>query len=142
MRRRSSASRFATGSHASTGAAIEYLERIGMPAAAGHEAQLTHAGMEGLASVQGLRLIGTSPTKVGVLSFVLDGVRTEDVGRFLDSEGIAVRAGHHCAQPAMRHFHLESTVRASLGVYNTFDEVERLVSAVRRAARAARIHAT
>ncbi|MCA1842899.1 MAG: aminotransferase class V-fold PLP-dependent enzyme, partial [Actinobacteria bacterium] len=76
--------------------------------------------------------------KAAVLSFVLEGTHAEDVGKFLDQEGIAVRAGHHCAQPALRHFGLEATVRPSLGLYNTHEDIDVLASAVRKAADALR----
>jgi cysteine desulfurase/selenocysteine lyase len=82
--------------------------------------------------VPGLKLIGTAKEKAGVLSFVLDGCRSEDVGQALDRDGIAVRAGHHCAQPILRRFGLEGTVRASLAFYNTFDDVQALVAALHR----------
>ena len=77
-------------------------------------------------------MIGTAPDKAGVLSFVLDGARTEDVGKALDQEGIAVRSGHHCAQPILRRFGLESTVRASLAPYNTCEDIDALVAALLR----------
>ena len=83
-------------------------------------------------SVPGLRLIGTAAEKASVLSFVLDGFRTEDVGKALDEEGIAVRAGHHCAQPILRRFGLESTVRPSLALYNTYEDLDALVAALQR----------
>jgi cysteine desulfurase/selenocysteine lyase len=79
-----------------------------------------------------VRLIGTARDKVSVLSFVLPNRRTEEVGRLLNQEGIAVRAGHHCAQPSLRRFGVESTVRPSFSIYNTHDEIDRLVDAVRR----------
>ncbi len=82
----------------------------------------------------GLRLIGTAPDKASVLSFVLDGYRPEDVGTALNQEGIAVRAGHHCAQPILRRFGLEATVRPSLALYNTCEEVDALVNALHRLA--------
>ena len=85
-------------------------------------------------SVPGLRLIGTAPDKASVLSFVLDGYRPEEVASALDREGIAVRAGHHCAQPILRRYGLESTVRPSLAMYNTCGEVDLLVAALRRLA--------
>jgi cysteine desulfurase / selenocysteine lyase len=85
---------------------------------------------EALRSVPSLRLIGTSKEKASVLSFVLDGFRTEDVGAALNREGVAVRAGHHCAQPIHRRFGLESTVRASLALYNTCEEIDALVAAL------------
>ena len=75
-------------------------------------------------------MIGTAPEKAGVMSFVLDGVRTEDVGGILDQEGIAVRSGHHCAQPILRRFGVESSVRASLALYNVCEDIDRLIEAL------------
>jgi cysteine desulfurase/selenocysteine lyase len=114
------------------GAAIDYVQRIGIESITCHEAELLEHGMAELAKIPGLRLIGTAREKAGVLSFVLDGFRSEDVGSALDREGIAVRSGHHCAQPALRRYGLESTVRPSLALYNTHEEIDLLVSAVRR----------
>jgi cysteine desulfurase/selenocysteine lyase len=88
-----------------------------------------------LTAIDGLRLIGTAAEKVGVLSFVLPGRDPLEIGRLLDREGIAVRAGHHCAQPSLRHFGLEATVRPSLAFYNTRDEIDRLADVVGRIAR-------
>ena len=85
-------------------------------------------------AIPGLRLVGAPRERAGVVSFVLDGVRTEDVGKALDREGIAVRAGHHCAQPIHRRFGLESSVRPSFALYNTAEDVEALLAAVRRIA--------
>ena len=96
------------------------------------EHELLQYGTEKLSQINGLRLIGTAREKVGVLSFVLPERRTEDVGRALDLEGIAVRAGHHCAQPSLRRFGVESTVRPSLSLYNTKDDLDRLVDAIKR----------
>jgi cysteine desulfurase/selenocysteine lyase len=120
------------------GRAIDYVTTMGLPHIAAHEQALLAHGTEALAAIPGLRLIGTSPHKAAVLSFVLDGTHVEDVGKFLDQQGVAVRAGHHCAQPALRHFGLEATVRPSLGLYNTHDDVDVLASAVRKAAHALR----
>jgi len=88
-----------------------------------------------LTAINGLRLIGTAAEKVGVLSFVLPGRDVIEIGKALDREGFAVRAGHHCAQPSLRHFGLEATVRPSLAFYNTRDEIDRLAHAVTRIAR-------
>jgi cysteine desulfurase/selenocysteine lyase len=118
------------------GAALDYLNRIGMDAVTSHERALTDYATSALAEVPGLRQIGTASNKLGVLSFVLDGFSTEKVGSALDREGIAVRAGHHCAQPALRAFGLEGTVRPSLALYNTRGDVDALVAAIRRIARA------
>ena len=81
-----------------------------------------------LLRIPGLRVIGTAKEKAGVLSFTLEGFRTEEVGDYLNRNGIAVRSGHHCAQPILRRFGLESTVRASLALYNTFEDIDRLVT--------------
>jgi cysteine desulfurase / selenocysteine lyase len=112
------------------GAAIDYVERIGMANIARYEHELLVYATEALQRIPGLHLIGTAKEKAGVLSFVLDGFRTEDVGAALNREGIAVRAGHHCAQPIHRRFNLESTVRASLALYNTCEEIDALVAAL------------
>ena len=112
------------------GAAIDYLLGIGMPAIAAYEHDLLGYATEGLATVPGLRPIGTAANKASVLSFVFDGVPTEQVGKYLDQHGIAVRSGHHCAQPALRRFGVEQTVRPSLAFYNTRAEVDTLVRAL------------
>lgn len=112
------------------GAAIDYLNQIGMQNVADYEHSLLEYGISQLQRVPGLRLIGTAKEKAGVLSFVLDGFKTEDVGRFLNQEGIAVRSGHHCAQPILRRFGLESTVRPSLALYNTCEDIDALINAL------------
>jgi len=114
------------------GAAIDYVMGIGLETIARYEHELLVYATEGLCQVPGLTMIGTAPDKAGVLSFVLDGKRTEDVGAALDKEGIAVRSGHHCAQPILRRFGLEATVRASLAPYNTKEDIDALVAAVTR----------
>jgi cysteine desulfurase/selenocysteine lyase len=110
------------------GAAIEYVERIGMDNIARHEHELLEYGTARLLTVPRLRLIGTAKDKAGVMGFVIDGVPTETIGATLSKEGIAVRAGHHCAQPALRRFGLEATVRPSLALYNNRDDVDKLVA--------------
>jgi cysteine desulfurase/selenocysteine lyase len=112
------------------GAAIDYLSRIGMVNISRHEHDLLVYATEKLLRIPGLRLIGTAREKAGVLSFVLDGFRTEDVGAALNRQGIAVRAGHHCAQPILRRFGVETTVRPSLALYNTCDDIDALVAAI------------
>jgi cysteine desulfurase/selenocysteine lyase len=112
------------------GAAIDYIERIGMHNIARYEHDLLVYATEALQRIPGLRLIGTAREKAGVLSFVLDGFRTEDVGAALNRQGIAVRAGHHCAQPILRRFGVESTVRPSLALYNTCEEIDAFVAAI------------
>ncbi|HRG45150.1 MAG TPA: SufS family cysteine desulfurase [Leptospiraceae bacterium] len=116
------------------GVALDYVSRLGLENIAKYEHSLLEYATAGLTSVKGLRLIGTAPHKVGVLSFVLQNKSTTEVGRLLDLEGIAVRAGHHCAQPSLRRYGVEATVRPSLSFYNTTGEIDRLVSAVRRIA--------
>ena len=114
------------------GAALDYVGRLGLPNISRYEQELLQYATAQLAPIPGLRIIGAAREKVGVISFVLKGRKTEEVGRMLDLEGIAVRAGHHCAQPSLRRFGLESTVRPSLSFYNTKDEIDRLVDAVKR----------
>ncbi len=114
------------------GAAIEYVERIGMDVIDRYEHELLVYGTQRLATVPGLTMVGTSPNKAGVLSFVLDGQRTEDVSAALDKDGIAVRSGHHCAQPILRRFGHEATVRASLAFYNVCEDIDALVEALHR----------
>jgi cysteine desulfurase / selenocysteine lyase len=113
-------------------AAIDYLERIGLPNIAAYEHALLEHATEGLRGVPGLRLIGSAPEKASIVSFVLDGCEPADVGAALNEKGIAVRAGHHCAQPILRRFGLEATVRPSFAFYNTHEEVDALVDAVHR----------
>jgi cysteine desulfurase / selenocysteine lyase len=115
-------------------AALEYVERIGRANIAGYEHELLGYATRALEAVPGLRLVGTAPGKAAILSFVLDGYRPEDVGSALDAEGIAVRAGHHCAQPILRRFGLAATVRAALALYNTHAEVDLLAAALHRLA--------
>lgn len=116
------------------GAALDYLERIGLENVSRYEHELLLHATRGLAGIPGLRIIGTAPDKAGVISFVLEGIRSEAVGEALNREGIAVRSGHHCAQPILRRFGVESTVRPSLALYNTREEIDALVVAVRRIA--------
>ena len=117
---------------AGLGAAIDYLDRVGIENVTRREAELLQYGTDALQGVPGLRIIGTAPEKAGVLSFVMEGIRTEEIGEYLNREGIAVRAGHHCAQPILRRFGVESTVRASLALYNTCEEIAALVAALQR----------
>ena len=117
------------------GAAAEYLMNIGMPAIAAYEHELLVYATEALRSVKGLRPIGTASAKASVLSFVIDGFESEQVGKHLDKHGIAVRSGHHCAQPALRRFGLNSSVRPSLAFYNTHDEIDALVRALHQVPR-------
>lgn len=113
------------------GTALEYLSGIGVPNVARYEHELLVYAMESLKRINGLRLIGTASEKTSVLSFVLKDHNPEEVGDALNQAGIAVRSGHHCAQPILRRFGLEATVRPSLAFYNTYEEIDRLVSVVR-----------
>ncbi len=116
------------------GAAIDYVQRLGMENIHRYEHDLLAYATAGIQPIKGLHLIGTARDKASVLSFVLDGYSTEQLGQALNDEGIAVRSGHHCAQPILRRFGLEATVRPSLAFYNTCEEVDRLVAVVRRLA--------
>jgi len=114
------------------GAAVAYLEELGMDAIAAHEHEVLTYGTERLEGLPGLRMIGTAEEKAGVLSFVLDHAHPHDVGTILDSMGLAVRTGHHCAQPVMDRFDVAATVRASLGVYNTREDIDALVGGLEK----------
>ena len=110
--------------------ALDYVQKIGLPAIAAYEHELLEYATAGLQSIKSLRLIGTAPEKAAVLSFVLEGFEVEAIGQYLNQQGIAVRAGHHCAQPILRRFGLEKTVRASLAFYNTKAEIDALILAL------------
>lgn len=114
------------------GAAVEYLESIGMERIAAYEQALLRYGTEKLGDIEGVRLIGTAEEKGGVLSFYMEAAHPHDIGTILDSEGIAVRTGHHCAQPVMARYGIPATVRASLAFYNTTDDIDALVKAIDR----------
>jgi len=107
-------------------AAIDYLDAVGLDHAARHERALLAYGTQVLEDVPGLRIIGTAPDKSSILSFVMDGVHPHDIGTIVDREGIAIRTGHHCAQPVMERFGIPATARASLAMYNTIEELEAL----------------
>jgi cysteine desulfurase/selenocysteine lyase len=114
------------------GAAIDYVNRIGLENMAAYEQELLAYATKAISEIPGVRLIGTAGEKAGVLSFVLDGVHPHDVGTVLDQEGIAVRTGHHCAQPVMERFGVPATVRASLAFYNTKKEIDALAAGMRK----------
>jgi len=114
------------------GAAIDYVEGIGLERIAAHEHDLLAYATRRLAEIPGLRIIGTAPEKAAVISFVLDGIHAHDIGTILDREGIAVRAGHHCAQPVMARFGVPATTRASFAFYNTRQEVDALVAGIHK----------
>ncbi|KAF1045292.1 MAG: putative cysteine desulfurase [Xylophilus sp.] len=116
------------------GAAIDYVNRVGIENIARYEHDLLVYGMQHLGAIRGVRLIGTAADKASVMSFVLAGYSTEEVGKALNEEGIAVRTGHHCAQPILRRFGVETTVRPSLAFYNTYEEIDRLVAVVQQLA--------
>ena len=113
------------------GAAVDYLLAIGMDAIHAHELSLLHYASEQMARLLGVRIIGTAEHKAAVLSFVVDGVHPHDIGTLLNEEGIAVRTGHHCAQPVMQRFKLPATSRASFAFYNNMAEVDALIAGIR-----------
>lgn len=117
------------------GAAVDYLNAVGMEAVAAHKHQLVSAALAGLAGIEGVRIIGPTDNldRGGAVSFVVDGIHAHDLGQVLDDEGVAVRVGHHCAWPLHRRFGIAASARASFAVYNTLDEVDRLIAGVRRA---------
>jgi len=114
------------------GAAIEYVTTLGVEAIAAHERDLLTYATEAVSSIPGLRVIGTARQKASILSFTLDGVHPHDIGTILDHEGIAIRAGHHCAQPVMERFGVPATARVSFALYNTREEVDALVAALQK----------
>ena len=113
-------------------AAIDYVEAIGLDRIAAHEHALLAYGTNLLSEIPEVRLIGTAREKTGVLSFVVEGIHPHDVGTILDGEGVAIRAGHHCAQPLMDRLGLPSTARASLGLYNNQCDLDRLAEAIQK----------
>jgi cysteine desulfurase/selenocysteine lyase len=112
--------------------ALEYLDGLGMDNIAAHEQELLAYATDAVSTIPGLRVIGTAKEKTGVLSFVMDGVHPHDIGTILDQEGIAIRTGHHCAQPVMERFGVEATARASFGLYNTKQEIDSLVRSIEK----------
>jgi cysteine desulfurase/selenocysteine lyase len=114
------------------GAALQYVTDLGLPAIAAHEHHLLTLATDALQALPGLRIIGTAPNKASVISFVLEDIHPHDVGTLLDGFGIAVRAGHHCAQPLMERFKVPATTRASFGIYNTERDIDALVAGIQR----------
>jgi len=114
------------------GAAIEYLEQLGLEQIERHEHDLLAYATRAVESIPGLAIVGTAKEKAGVLSFTMDDIHPHDIGTILDREGIAVRTGHHCAQPVMQRFQIPATVRASFGLYNTRQEVDALVAGIHK----------
>ena len=117
---------------AGLGAAIDWVQGMGIERIAEHEHGLVEYTAQRLNEIDGVKIIGNPKRRAGLISFIVDGVHPHDVGTVLDSQGIAIRAGHHCAQPVMAHFGIPATVRASFGVYNTADEVDRLYEGVQQ----------
>ena len=114
------------------GAAVDYLNSIDFAEAAEYEHQLLEYATEKLSAIEGVKIIGTAGKKASVLSFTIENVHPHDIGTILDQEGIAVRAGHHCAQPVMQFFKVPATARASFAFYNTREEVDKLAEAVKK----------
>jgi cysteine desulfurase/selenocysteine lyase len=122
----------AIASQIGLGAAIDYLNNIDREQAAVHEHELLRYATERISAIEGVRIIGTARDKASVLSFVIDDIHPHDIGTILDQEGIAVRAGHHCAQPVMQRFKVPATARASFAFYNTKEEVDILASTIEK----------
>jgi cysteine desulfurase/selenocysteine lyase len=122
----------AIASQIGLGAAIDYLNSIDRAAAYAYEQELLRYATERLSSIEGVRVIGTAREKASVISFTVENVHPHDIGTILDQEGIAIRAGHHCAQPVMQHFKIPATARASFAFYNTKEEVDRLAAAIEK----------
>lgn len=114
------------------GAALDYISGLGLEAALAHEQNLLEYGTKALEAVPGLRLVGTAKEKAGVLSFVMENIHPHDIGTILDQQGIAIRTGHHCAQPVMQRFGIPATARASLAIYNNRDDIDALVAGIHR----------
>ena len=114
------------------GKAIEYVSKVGIEKISIHEMNLLEYATEAVNLIPGLKIIGTSREKVGVLSFVLDNVHPHDIGTFLDFEGVAIRTGHHCTQPVMDHYNIPATSRASFAMYNTKEEIDVLVNGLKK----------
>ena len=112
--------------------ALDFVERIGHDDLLAHEEDLLAYAIERVSAVPDVRLIGTAPRRGSILSFILDGVHPHDVGTILDRQGVAIRVGHHCAQPVMEHFGVPATVRASLAFYNNHQDIDRLVIGLRK----------
>jgi cysteine desulfurase/selenocysteine lyase len=114
------------------GAAVDYLTDVGVERAGAHETDLLDYATEQVNRLPGVRIVGTAENKAAVLSFVVDGVHPHDVGTLLNEEGVAIRTGHHCAQPVMKRFAIPATSRASFALYNTMAEVDALVEGIRK----------
>ncbi|HEX5513113.1 MAG TPA: aminotransferase class V-fold PLP-dependent enzyme, partial [Gammaproteobacteria bacterium] len=117
------------------GAAIDYVNTIGLDHIAAHEHELLLYATERMAAIEGLRIVGTAADKAGVVSFVMSQAHPHDIGTILDQDGIAIRAGHHCAQPLMQRFNVPATARASFAMYNTREEIDALVQSLEKVVR-------
>ncbi|MBT7701348.1 MAG: SufS family cysteine desulfurase [Verrucomicrobia bacterium] len=115
------------------GRALEFVNAVGYPAIEAHESALLDHALTALQAIDGVRLVGTPAQRKGIVSFLVDAIHPHDLGTILDGEGVAIRAGHHCAQPVMAHYGVAATARASFSIYNTRDDVDRLVAAIRAA---------
>jgi cysteine desulfurase/selenocysteine lyase len=129
--------RFEAGTPNITGAvgladALDYISAIGLDAIEAHEGRLLTELTERLVELPGVKIIGTAKNKAGVVSFVVEGIHPHDIGTILDHEGVAIRAGHHCAQPTMERFSVPATARASLGLYNTREDIDALIAGMRK----------
>jgi cysteine desulfurase/selenocysteine lyase len=113
-------------------AAIDYVENLGLANIAAHEDDLLHYAIEAMSEIPGMRVIGTAREKASILSFELEGIHPHDIGTIVDHDGVAVRAGHHCAMPVMDHFKVPATTRASFGLYNTREDVDALVASLHK----------
>ena len=114
------------------GAAIDYMQSVGIAELAAYEHELLAYATAQVGGLDGLRIIGTAERKASVLSFMIDGVHPHDIGTIFDQQGVAIRTGHHCAQPVMQFFGIPATARASFAFYNTMDEVDALVGAIQK----------
>jgi cysteine desulfurase / selenocysteine lyase len=114
------------------GAAVDYLNSLDLKAVSAYEDKLLQTATDFMSEIPGLKIIGTAPRKAGIISFVMDGIHPHDVGTILDQDGIAVRAGHHCAMPVMERFGLSATTRVSLALYNTLDDIHKLVEGLKQ----------
>jgi cysteine desulfurase/selenocysteine lyase len=112
------------------GAALDYVKKLGIDAIAAHEHDVLETATRAMSEIPGVRLIGTAKEKSCIISFVMDGVHPHDIGTVVDSEGVAIRTGHHCAMPLMKRYGLAATARASFALYNTREEAEALAAAV------------
>ncbi|MGA0374611.1 MAG: aminotransferase class V-fold PLP-dependent enzyme, partial [Flavobacteriaceae bacterium] len=115
------------------GAALDYINAIGMKKIAAYEEELLQYATEKLSEIPGLKIYGTAPKKTAVISFNVQGIHPYDIGSILDKLGIAVRTGHHCAQPIMDFYQIPGTVRASFSFYNTFEEIDTMLEALKKA---------